>query len=183
MAWGRSPATSAEWELSGTMPGCHDGMLENWSPTLHVTTNHANETLRMRLGWNITNQSWNLNWSMTSFKGPVPAGRKKKSIVHFLWHPFLLLAKWKCLYSLPCSLRRGGGYPSHLPILTPPSCGDRWTHAESFLEGSLSRHCWGGHLSDMSAITASVPRQASLLQWLGPNHALCYHWLLRVWTA
>lgn len=32
VAWGRSPVTSVEWELSGTMSSRPDGMLENWSP-------------------------------------------------------------------------------------------------------------------------------------------------------
>lgn len=76
----------------------------------------------MKLRWNTTNQSWSLNCSMTSFKVPVPAGRKKKSILHFLHHQFCFFAKWKCLYSFSCSLHHRRCYfsPPYLihPVVT-----------------------------------------------------------------
>jgi hypothetical protein len=57
---------------------------------------------------------------MTSFKGPVPAGREKKSIVHFLWHQFCFLLNENAYIPFLVPSAREDVTSSHLPILTPP---------------------------------------------------------------
>lgn len=86
-------------------------------PLLRVTNNHANETLKIRLGRSTTNQNWSLCCSMTSFKASVPAGRRKKSILHFLHHQFcFLLNENAFLPSLVPSTMEDVLCPASLPL-------------------------------------------------------------------
>lgn len=115
---------------------------------------------------------------MTSFKGPVPAGRKKKSIVHFLWHQFCFLLNENAYIPFLVPSAVEDVTSPHLPVLTPPSCGDRWTHAESFQQGRFSKRCRAGHLSQIFAINYKLPPAGLPATVAGPSHApLCYHWL------
>lgn len=136
----------------------------------------------MRLGRSTTNQSWSLHCSMTSFKASEPAGRRKKSILHFLHHQFhFLLNENAFIPSLVPSTMEDILCP-HLPTSTPillcqlSSCkklhvGQCCTFA--FLYRALKSIAEGVILIHQRFVSTRVLAQQAFLLLLGFDHGLC----------